>query len=228
MTYAGARGNTEKQMAKVLRFSLSQKKLHPAFTALESELNKIQKAGNIELGIANSLWPQKGYKFLDEYMALIKKHYGVSSTAADYTNACEEARTTINKWVEGKTRQKIKELIKPGILTPLTRLVLVNAIYFKGNWENQFATGFTKDAPFFVSAKKSVNASLMQQTERFKYSEEGTEAAAATAVVVKGRGMPSPPPVFRADHPFLFLIQENGTGSILLMGRVADPTNAGE
>jgi len=340
MTYAGARGNTEKQMAKTLRFSLSQEDLHPACAALESSLKGLQEAGNIKLNVANSLWPQRGYKFLDEYLSLTKKHYGVSITPVDYRRAGEDARQTINKWVEDRTRNRIKELIRPPDLGPATRLVLVNAIYFKGNWESEFKVTRTKDAPFFVSSEKSVKTPMMNQVHKFRYAEaeslqilelpyvgnelsmlvllprendrlrdlgsrlsvenlkkwrsrlskkeiqvflpkfkmtrrfklgktlvsmgiadafdatkanfagmdgrphwlyigavlhkafvdvneEGTEAAAATAVVGEG-GESAPPPTFRADHPFVFLIQEKQTGSILFAGRVTDPTEAGE
>jgi serpin B len=84
MKYAGARGNTEKQMARTLRFSLDQKHLHPAFAEFESKLNKLQKCSRVQLSIANSLWPQRDYKFLNEYLYLIKHYYGISITPVDY------------------------------------------------------------------------------------------------------------------------------------------------
>ncbi|MFC1896402.1 serpin family protein [Thermodesulfobacteriota bacterium] len=342
MTYAGARSNTEKQMATTLRFSLPQKDLHPAFAELEASLGKFRKACNIKLSVANSLWPQQDYSFLEEYLSLIERHYGVSVTPVDYKRACEAARKMINKWVEDKTEDKIKDLIQPGILDALTRLVLVNAIYFKGNWESQFDTTRTKDAPFHVSPEKSIQTPMMTQKQRFNYAEleglqilelpytgktlsmlvllpkqidglneleeslsvgnlqrwesrlrkrevlvflpsfkmismfrldktltsmgmvdafiptranfagmdgrpdwlyigavlhkafvdvneEGTEAAAATAVVQRVTSvMPASPPTFRADHPFVFLIQDRQTESILFTGRVADPSKTGE
>jgi len=341
MTYGGARGNTEKEMAKTLRFSLDQESLHSAFAQVESRLNELQKAGNIQLSVANSLWPQQDYKFLDEYLSLTKKYYGVSITPVDYRLAREDARKMINQWVEDKTQDKIKDLIQPGVLDALTRLVLVNAIYFKGNWQNQFEVEKTKDVPFHTSSEKTVQAPMMIQKEEFRHAdlgafqmlqlpyvgnkmsmivllpkaidglkqlednlsvenlnlwksrlsrekvlvvlpkfkmmsmfglnntlmsmgmvdafnsskadfagmdgrpdwlfigavihkafvdvnEEGTEAAAATAVTMMARGTSAPPPVFRADHPFVFLIQESQSGSILFMGRVTDPTKTGE
>jgi serpin B len=341
MTYAGARDNTEKQMAKTLRFSLDQKHLHDAFADIEAKINDVQEAGNVELSVANSLWPQQDYRFLNEYLSLIKKHYGVSITPVDFKRAGEAARKMINKWVADRTQEKIRDLIQPGILDSLTRLVLANAIYFKGNWESQFKAYLTKDAPFHVSPTMSVQAPLMTQKQKFKYAEtgalqilelpyvgeelsmivllpkkndglkqlensltveklkqwkrrsgkrevsvflprftmtstfrldktlvsmgmvdafngtkanfagmdgrvgwlyigavvhkafvdvneEGTEAAAATAVGIRALGMPAPPPTFLADHPFVFLIQENRTGSILFMGRLTDPTKSGE
>jgi len=341
MTYAGARGNTEKQMAKTLKFSLGQKKLHAAFAVIEKNLNALSKAGNVKLSVANSLFPQSGYKFLDAYTALIKKHYGVTITPVNYKSATEQARKTINKWVEKKTQDKIKELIQPKILDTLTRLVLVNAIYFKGNWKTQFKKSKTKKAPFHLTAKKTIQVPTMTQKHKFRYAEtktlkllelpyqgselsmiillpkkvdglkqlesalsvtnlkswtkrlrdkevrvflpkfkmtsmfslgdslaamgmpeafddkkanfagmdgkpdwlyiaavihkafvevneEGTEAAAATAGIMKGRGVSLGPPTFRADHPFIFMIKEIHTGGILFMGRVTDPTKTGE
>jgi serpin B len=87
MTYAGARGNTEKQMAKTLRFSLDQENLPPACARLQTWMNQLQESGGIRLHVANSLWPQEGYKFLDEYLSLVKKHYGASITPIDYEHA---------------------------------------------------------------------------------------------------------------------------------------------
>ena len=341
MTYGGARGNTELEMAKTLRFSLNQDDLHPAFAKVQSRLNQVQKADNITLSIANSLWPQQGYRFLDEYLSLILESYDASITPVDFTQAPEDAGTMINKWVEDKTQDKIKDLIQPGTLDPLTRLLLVSAIYFKGNWQNPFPPKKTENAPFHISLEESVQAPMMTQEEELRYAncgsfellelpyagyqvsmyvllpktleglsqveaslstenlerwkdrlrdrkvlvfmprfkmtstfrldktlvslgmvdafsstranlagmdgnpdrlyvgavihqafvdvnEEGTEAAAATAVEVETRAMEATPTVFRADHPFVFIIQENWTWSILFMGRVADPTGNGE
>jgi len=122
MTYAGARGNTEKEMEKTLRFSLDQEYLHPAFANIESRLNKLKEGCKVKLSAANSLWPQKDYRFLDEYLFLIQKHYDVSITPVDYKHARETARKMINEWVEDKTQDKIKDLIGPGILNARTRL----------------------------------------------------------------------------------------------------------
>jgi serpin B len=174
MAYAGARGNTGRQMAKALGFSLDQHNLHCAFEVLESRLNELQKSGNVNLSVANSLWPQHDYKFLDEYLSLIKKHYGVLITSVDYKHAREAARKMINEWVEKKTQDKIKDLIQPGILDALTRLVLVNAVYFKGTWEAQFNTSQTKDAPFYISPEKFIRTPLMTQKQEFKYAKSDT------------------------------------------------------
>ena len=335
MTYAGARGNTEKQMAQVLHFTVPQDQLHPAFASMEAALKAIQEKGDVELRVANALWPQKDYVFLKEFLELTKKYYGSAITPLDYKTAHEAARRTINSWVERKTNEKIKDLIPEGVLDALTRLVLTNAIYFKGNWATQFDKNRTEDAPFHLLSGQSVQTPLMHQKQTCGYAEfeglqvlelpyvgddlstvvllprevdglteledgltmenlekwtkqlreekvsiflpkftmtsqfqlektlgsmgmpdafssnadfsgmdgtknlfisavihkafvavdeEGTEAAAATGVVISLTAAPRPTPVFRADHPFVFVIRDNVSGSILFIGRVVDPT----
>ena len=337
MTYAGARGNTEAQMAQTLHFALDQERLHPACAALQGVLRAVQDQGHVQLCVANSLWPHDGYPFLDAYLSLVKRTYGVSISPVDYANETEAARLAINAWVKEKTGSKIDELIKQGVLNTLTRLVLANAIYFKGDWASQFDVADTRDAPFWVTRDHQVDVPMMAQRGRFGYTEadglqvlvlpylgddlsmvvflpaekdglatlegrlsaeslarwtdrlvecevqvhlprfrfrfgddlvsvlvamgmadacdrdradfsgmdgivhwlsigaviheavievneEGSEAAAATAVVMQSRGRPPPLPVFCADHPFLFMIRENATGSVLFLGRATDPS----
>lgn len=264
----------------------------------------------------------------------MKETYGVSITPVDYADAPGEACKTINEWVESQTAEKIKDLIKESDLTPPPALVLVNAIYFKGDWESQFKKDQTRESDFTVPNGGTTKVPLMHQTGDFGYkatgnmqilelpytgkslsmvvllpraadglneientltpgnlrawlsglatqrvnvafpkfriewgvkdlkptlkalgmktafiwrqadfsgmdgtmslfigavlhkafvdvNEAGTEAAAATAVIMP-RGMAHFPD-FRADHPFLFLIRDNATGSILFLGRVTNP-----
>jgi serpin B len=147
MTYAGARGNTATQMAATLHFSLGQDALHVAFAGQERHLNDIQSKKKVQLHVANSLWPQKDYPFLPTYLDLVKRNYGVGITPVDFKGNAEGARTAINRWVEGKTNARIKDLMPVGVLDGWTRLVLVNAIYFKGNWAQQFRKWATRDLP---------------------------------------------------------------------------------
>lgn len=335
MTWAGARGQTEQQMARTLHFSQPQEPFHKAYGHLIKQFNTQGQKGDYQLSVANALWLQKEYQFLPEFLGVASTHYDASLQQVDYVNETEKTRLTINDWTAKRTQDKIKDLIPKGVLDALTRLVLTNAIYFKGDWALQFDVNQTREAPFSVSADKRVNVPLMHQKEKFKYAqtethqmlelpykgealsmlvllpnkidglptlekeltadrltqwqqqmrkqevlvylpkfkiasqfglkatlsamgmpdafgdtadfsgmnglknlyisdvihkafvevnEEGTEAAAATAVIVGLRSMPAPPPVFRADRPFVFLIKDNATGSILFMGRVADPT----
>ena len=349
MTFAGARGQTESQMAEVLHFPVSanqrmdstsksmldRQQFAADFGKIIKDLNNRGQKGAYTLTVANALWGQKGYEFLKEFQELIEKSYDGRLNEADFVRAAEAARKTINDWVEKKTKGKIKNLISQGVLNSMTRLVLTNAIYFKGNWASQFKEDRTNDAPFTLADNQKVDVPMMNQKTEFGYmetdafqalempyvenelsmviflpkksnalnefekiltqdnltqwlskihkrevvvfvpkfkmtsqfslasvlqsmgmtdafssdanfsgmdgkrdlfisavihkayvevNEEGTEAAAATGVVMRLTSVgPTPTPVFRADHPFLFLIRDNLTGSILFIGRVANP-----
>ena len=332
MTYAGAKGNTEKQMASTLHFSLPQGDLHAAFSLLSDQLEPAEGKG-YKLSIANALWGQRGYPFTTDFLSLVNKNYGGGFRVVDFANDTESSRQTINRWVESKTNDKIKDLLQQGDVTYLTRLVLTNAIYFKGDWAAKFKKEETRTAPFYVRPDQTVEVPMMRQTGRFSYAavaggqvlempyvgselsmvvllpkdgadglgteltpvlldswldalseqavaislprfklqtrygladtlagmgmpdafelppadfsgmtggkdlyitkvihqafievnEEGSEAAAATGVVM---GMKSAPVVvneFKADRPFVFLIRHKATGAILFLGRVANP-----
>jgi len=338
MTYEGAKGQTATEMQQVLHLPSDDKIRRAAFARMYNTLNEPGK--DYALSTANSLWAQEDFPFLDSFLNTVKKYYGGGVTNLDFAKETEASRVIINEWVEEQTNNKIKDLIPPGILSPMTRMVLTNAIYFKGNWLTQFDPEDTSDQQFRVSSSKTVTASMMRLTDdelKFKYSktddlqvlelpykgeelsmlillpveddisaaenaldlgtldqlrsdlqesivhiylpkfkfetkymmsetlqqmgmptafdpytadltgmfdattannlyisevihqafvevnEEGTEAAAATAVIVTEMSMPNFEE-FRADHPFIFLIQDNRTGAILFMGRVMDPT----
>lgn len=177
MTYAGARGQTEKEMAEVLHFTLKQEPLHLSFSRLQSQLNAIQDKGHVKLSLANSLWCQQDYYFLDTFFNLNKKYYGAGLNFVDFKRKTEEARIAINTWVEKETQQKIKELIKPGIIERLTRLVLCNAIYFKGNWLSQFDKKKTAEADFHISSNKTIKVPLMNQKSGFRFKNFGNFSA---------------------------------------------------
>ncbi len=337
MTYAGARGETAAQMKNALRFSLDDSALHSAFADSIKTLNT-GGGTDYEMSVANSLWGDKSFEFLQPFMDINAHFYGGALERVDFKNNCESARLRINGWVEEQTRKKITNLLTDGSLSADTRLVLVNAVYFKGLWNEQFDRERTQKAPFYCADGKTAEAPLMtfghaqslpfyseaglkaielgykgdaismlivlpdsagglgaiEQTldepalsrwiaglhrrsvqvflprftltwgannivpqlsslgmrDAFKagaadfsgidgtrnllvsgvfhkafvdVNEEGTEAAAATGVVVGLTSMPQEPEVFRADHPFLFLIREKTTGSILFMGRMSKP-----
>ena len=352
MTYGGARGETAEEMAKTLHFTVDEVHLHPIFTSLNKELNGDGKSRGYQLSVANSLWGQKGYNFLPDFLKLLENNYGAEMNEADFKKAPEEARQNINKWVEKETHEKIKDLLKRGTLDESTRLVLANAIYFKGNWASQFKKDQTKDDAFRIAVDQKISVPMMCQKEKFEYmegddfqalklpyigedlsmviflpkqmdglakleksfggrllrwlprstsievvevylprfriekdfglkktlsamgmplafdgdpsdgkmadfskmakfpatlfggdpeagfcisevihkafvevNEEGTEATAATAVTMAGGGSAIQPEVklFRANHPFIFMIRDNKSGSILFMGRVVNP-----
>ncbi|MCA1990979.1 MAG: serpin family protein [Coleofasciculus sp. S288] len=170
MTYAGARGQTATEMSKVLHFTLESESLHPAFASLITELNTKNQQG-FQLSVVNRLWGQQGYGFLDSFVQLTQHHYGAALEEVDFISSTEQARRTINKWVEQQTQEKIQELIAPGILDSLTRLVLTNAIYFKGTWSRQFDLAHTKNQPFTVALGQQVDVPMMSQDGALGYAE---------------------------------------------------------
>ena len=333
MTYAGARGDTETEMAETLHFTLPQERLHKANGALIADLDGTGKNRGYQLSIANRLWGRRGDEFLAPFLEVNRRDYGAEFQQLDFGADADAARNTINQWVEDQTNQKIKELLKPNVITGQTVLVLTNAIYFKGDWANRFKKSATHDRVFHVNAETEVEVPTMMQNEKFlnghdelvqilempyegndvvmtillpvergglaevesqlssakltewlalmqeseidvwlpkfkmtsefqlngalsemgmpsafdsradlsgltgspglyisavvhkafvDVNEEGTEAAAATAVVVAEAA--ALVDQFRADHPFLFLIRDKHTGGILFMGRVTDPS----
>ncbi len=338
MTYAGARGETEKQMGRVLHFGKEQPQLHAAFGELQRQLNEASKQKGLELSIANALWAQKGHPFLPAFLETAKGDYQANLDQADFRTEADAARGEINRWVAQQTKDKIHEILPPGSLDHLTRLVLANAIYFKGVWTKPYDKAETSNQPFYLSAARQVDVPLMHQFDDVRYmensefqavelpyssgelsmvillphrvegcgtlenrltpdllsrslaqmkrqkveiflprfklessfklndtlgsmgmldafgpeadfsgmdgsrnlfisgvfhkawgevNEEGTEAAAATAVAVAASAVMKPlppPPVFRADHPFIFFIRETRSASLLFLGRLANPS----
>ncbi len=336
MTAAGARGKTLEEMTRVLHFPAEA---HAAFGKLIRSLNEEPdaKKRGFSLSTANALWAQKGYPWKAEYKRLVSDAYSAGLFDVDFLSAPEEARGTINTWVMKETRDKIKDLLPPGSVTRDTRLVLTNAIYFKGDWQAPFEKKATKDLPFTLADGTKVEAPLMYRVGSYLYAEndafqvldlpytgrrismtvilprkpdglpavekdliggkldailrglryerevhvhlprfkveksfalneplqalgmksafagadfsgmhtggeqldisavihkafvdvneEGTEAAAATGVVVGTTSVAPPrePKYFKADRPFLFLIRDNTTGSVLFLGRLTNP-----
>ncbi len=177
MTYAGARGETEQQMADPLHFTLPQGRLHPAFNALSQELARRGEGargrdeGGFRLNIVNAIWGQKGYKFLPEYLDVLAENYGAGLRLLDFANAPEKSRITINDWVSEQTEGKIKDLIPPGVINALTRLVLTNAIYFNAAWQHPFKEEQTHEGTFHLLDGSQVTVPMMKQTESFGYTE---------------------------------------------------------
>jgi len=183
MTYAGARGETEAQMAQTLHYLLSQDQLHPAFNALDLDLASRGEGVDEEQGeafrlsIANSIWGQQDYEFLSDFLDTIALNYGAGLRLVDFASATEEARQAINGWVEDQTEGKIKDLIPQGALSELTRLVLANAIYFNAGWFHPFNEGSTQEGLFNLLDGSQVNVDFMFQEEEFNYAEgEGYQA----------------------------------------------------
>ena len=150
MTYAGARGTTEQQMADTLHFTLPQERLHPAFNSLDLELSQRGEGAKgkddkgFRLNIVNAIWGQKDYKFLTEFLDTLAENYGAGLRVLDFITAPEPSRITINDWVSDQTEDRIKDLIPQGAIDHLTRLVLTNAIYFNAAWQYPFQKNATK------------------------------------------------------------------------------------
>lgn len=171
MAQAGARGPTAEEMAAVLRLRPPAEKVHGGFADLLRELTDSQAAG-CRLLIANALWGQKGYPFNAAYQDLLRKHYGAGVNEVDFERDMENARLTINRWVEKQTADRIKDLIPRGALDELTRLVLTNAVYFKGAWVHQFSESATRTEPF-LSPGGRVDVPMMNHTASYNYFENG-------------------------------------------------------
>ena len=162
MTHMGSRGDTAHQMTKVLRFNmLEEQKLHQAFRELNTLL--YDPTRSYVLKSANRLFGQKGHSFLPDFLDGTQSHYGARLEAVDFAQETEAARQIINSWVEEQTEQKITNLLPEGSLNSLVSLVLVNAIYFKGDWASKFDATATQEEPFHVSAAKTVETPMMHQ-----------------------------------------------------------------
>jgi serpin B len=174
MAYAGARGNTAKQMADVLHFANGDTNVHARLSALLKDLRDTNTLG-CQLDIANALWAEQRYPFLPSYLAFLHDQYDASLNQFEPVafDAAKKAalRKQINSWVESKTHDKIKEIVPPSLPSDDTRLILVNAIYFKGLWSTPFDKKLTKDTRFHVSSEKSVSVPTMHIEAKFKYGE---------------------------------------------------------
>ena len=173
MAYAGARGETERQMSNALHFTLPQDKLHPAFNALDLQLasrgegSSGQDGKGFRLNIANATWGQQGYNFLQNFLDKLAENYGAGMRIANFTVAPENSRVTINDWVAHQTEDKIKDLIPSGAISDTTRLVLTNAIYFNAAWLHTFDERVTAEGDFYLLNGSSIKVPMMRQTESF-------------------------------------------------------------
>jgi serpin B len=181
MVYAGARGQTEQQMADTLHFELPQERLHPAFNALGLELDSrshgatqeasgenVEKSG-FELNIANAVWGQAGYSFLPEYLDLLALNYGAGVRLVDFQADPLAAVDAINQWVSEETEGRIRDILDR--LGRDTILVLANAIYFDAAWALPFDEADTRDEPFYLLDGEEEKVPLMHQRSDFSYTE---------------------------------------------------------
>ncbi|MEJ2207983.1 MAG: serpin family protein, partial [Anaerolineae bacterium] len=176
MTYAGARGETQAQMAQALHYTLPQGQLHPAFAALAEALAARGQGAEgrdgegFRLNVANALWGQEGYDFLPGFLDLLDRYYGAGLRRVDFVGATEASRQTINDWVAGETEGRITDLIPQGVIDAMTRLVLTNAIYFNAAWAEPFEESMTADGPFYLLDGGQISVPMMRQTSSFAYA----------------------------------------------------------
>ena len=178
MTSAGARGETQRQMADTLHYRLPQSSLHPAFNVLDRTLasrgqapggtpnNDGETGQYFRLNIANAVWGQEGFQFLPDFLDVLAENYGAGMMVSDFAGAPDEARVRINDWVAEETEGKIKDLLPPGALDRSTRLVLTNAIYFNASWHWPFSRSNTRVRPFHLAGGGTVDVPMMTETYR--------------------------------------------------------------
>ncbi|QEE15950.1 serpin family protein [Promethearchaeum syntrophicum] len=330
MTYEGAKGRTAEEMKFVFHFP-ELDSLRPYYAALYDRIN--QDSEDYEVKTGNALWLQKDFPLIEDYTSRVENYYGAQVTNLDFLKESENSRLIINNYIEEQTNDKIKDLIPPGALDSDTKLVLTNAIYFRGAWQRIFDESYTYEENFRITTLNVVKTQMMhmkyldcrkfnyaqledlqilelpykgnnfsmlillpernlgaielsklneyknqmEETELdeiflpkfefdtkyflkeilssmgmptafseyanfsgitlaeklsitqvihqayIKVNEKGTEAAASTGAVIS-LGISPSKPIFKADHPFIFIIQEKETGNILFLGRVNDPS----
>ncbi|XP_045353541.1 serpin B6 isoform X2 [Leopardus geoffroyi] len=173
MVFMGAKGNTAAQMAQALSLSKSSGggDVHQGFQSLLTEINRTD--ARYLLRTANRLFGEKSYDFLSSFKDSCRKFYQAEMEELDFINATEESREHINTWVAEKTEGKITQLLSPGSVDPVTNLILVNAIYFKGNWDSQFNKSQTTERPFKVSKNEEKPVQMMFKKSTFKITYIG-------------------------------------------------------
>ena len=170
MVYEGARGETADEMESVFHFVEEPSERRPAVVWIYNVLNGRDR--DYELHTANALWVQEDYPILEDYVDTVANYYGGEANALDFIGAPEESRVTINDWVEERTNDRIEDLFPPNSIHPEVRLVLTNAVYFKGDWLIEFDVESTRKEEFHVSPTESVEADMMSlRGDRFNYTE---------------------------------------------------------
>jgi serpin B len=172
MVYVGARENTAREMARTFYFGkIGEDGLKPLLEELRSVGS--DRVGP-ELRISNAIWGQEKFPFLKTFLEINRKHYGGTIESADFATDPEAVRNHINQWASAQTEGKIDQLIKPGVLTPLTRMVLANAVYFKGTWADAFEPKRTIEVPFYGQRDNGApdgKAKLMRRKGKLAYAE---------------------------------------------------------
>ena len=170
MTYAGAAGETESEMAKTLHFQMPNDQLHQGMHALQAYWKTPDKKKGIRLNLANRLWGQDSCDFLTEFLGITREKYGAEPVSMDFAQS-EQSRQTINAWVEDQTENKINDLLPAGSINSDTKLVLTNAVYFHGIWSDPFKKDLTKEEDFHLTSSEKIKAPLMHRWDEYRYGE---------------------------------------------------------
>ncbi|MGZ3453388.1 MAG: serpin family protein [Polyangiales bacterium] len=176
MTYAGARGDTAKEMREALHFTLPDASVHAALDALDLTLasrgkGAMGKDGEaFRLRVVNSVWGEKTTSFEAPFLDTLATDYGAGINLVDFVGAPDPSRVKINGWVEKETEGRIKDLLGPGTVDASTKMVLVNAVYFNGAWMNPFTDGATANATFHAKSG-DVSVPTMHTAEKFPYAK---------------------------------------------------------
>lgn len=169
MVYNGAKGETAAEMAQALCYPEDKAAMNPAFLILNRSL--MAEEVPVKLTVANSVWANDKMPLQPAYSKAMRRFYDAEIRNMDFRQQPEQSRVVINEWVSEKTEQKIQEIIPAAGITPQTEMVLVNAIYFLGDWSSPFPAQSTRKAPFHAVSGKDIPVFLMSQTGRFAYGE---------------------------------------------------------
>ena len=178
LTVSGARGETQRQMAAVLHFTLPAPRLQQASVMLQHAL-QTENSQKPSLRISTRMWLQRGLKLQPSFRQLATATGEIMPGELDFARQPEAARSTINGWVEEQTAQRIKNMLPSGIVDSETRLILTSALYFKQNWTHAFDKKETSDAVFHVSAEREIRVPMMHRLDSMPY------AAAADMEIVE-------------------------------------------
>ena len=173
MTYAGATGQTAEEMSKAMHYYSLDDEFHLSYSSYLKRLESNAK-DNIQLRIANRLWAEKKYKLMPSFVEINAKAYNSPLQNMDFMHKSEASRLEINDWVADKTENRIKDLIPSGAITSDTRLVLTNAIYFKGDWLYQFKEKDTKEDKFNLADGSTIKAQFMNFKGALNYYQNAT------------------------------------------------------
>ena len=136
---------------------------------MDSVLKAIIKSNTVQVNSVNRIYLDKTYNLLKGYLTSVKKYYASKPISVDFKNEPEKSRQEINTFVAENTGNMIEELLPNGMITELTRAVLVNALYFKGSWETSFKPKSTKRKPFHVTARKKIKTPMMGMKSKFHF-----------------------------------------------------------